>query len=272
MKFSVLIAVYKNDIPDYFNQAVNSILNQSLIPNEVVLVRDGMVGVELNKAIQSFINNKIVKVKYVELDNNIGLGLALSIGMKHVSYDYVARMDSDDISNPSRFEIQMKHLKEYPDISVLGSYITEFDNKNNKRHIKKVPIDSVGIMSYAKYRNPVNHVSVFFRKVDVDKAGGYESVLSYEDYYLWLKMMFLDKKIENIPISLVDVRAGEELIVRRRGWSILRNDLYFFKRIYREQYITLNVFVVNVLIRFCIRIIPPKLTAFSYKLIRKFSK
>ncbi|MBT3993564.1 MAG: glycosyltransferase, partial [Gammaproteobacteria bacterium] len=93
MKFSVLISVYKNDIPDYFNQAVSSILNQTLLPNEIVLVRDGNVGIELNKEIQSFINNKIVKVKYIELDENVGLGLALSIGMKHVSYDYVARMD-----------------------------------------------------------------------------------------------------------------------------------------------------------------------------------
>jgi glycosyltransferase involved in cell wall biosynthesis len=272
MKFSVLISVYKNDIPEYFNQAVNSILNQTLIPNEVVLVRDGSVGLELNREIQSFINNKIVKVKYIELNNNVGLGLALSIGMKNVSYDYVARMDSDDISNPSRFEIQMKRLNECPDISVLGSYIREFDTKNNKSYIKKVPLNPIAIKSFSKYRNPINHVSVFFRKSALEKAGGYESVFSYEDYYLWLKMISLDIQIENIPISLVDVRAGEDLIQRRRGWSIFRNDLYFFKKVYREKYIVFHVFLVNVLIRFFIRMIPFKLTDYSYKLIRKFSK
>ena len=271
MKFSVLISVYKNDIPDYFNQAVSSILNQTLLPNEIVLVRDGNVGIELNKEIQSFINNKIVKVKYIELDENVGLGLALSIGMKHVSYDYVARMDSDDTSNPSRFEIQMKHLKEFPDISVLGSYIKEFSANKKERYIKKVPAKSRAIKSYSKYRNPVNHVSVILRKSSVEKAGGYESVPSYEDYYLWLKMIFLDLKIENIPISLVDVRTTKQ-IARRRGWSIFRNDLYFFKKVYKEKYIKLHVFLVNLLIRFFVRIMPLSLTAFSYKLIRKFSK
>jgi glycosyltransferase involved in cell wall biosynthesis len=270
MKFSVLISVYKNDKSDYFNQAVQSILNQTLLPNEVILIRDGMVGKDLKKAIQEFINNKIVKVKYVELDRNVGLGMALSIGMKSVSYDYVARMDSDDISNPLRFETQMKHLIEFPDISVLGTYIKEFDTKNNKSYVKKVPLDSYSIKSYAKYRNPINHVSVIFKKIDVEKAGGYESVLSYEDYYLWLKMISLDFRIENIPISLVDVRAGESLISRRRGWKILKNDIYFLKKIYREEYIVFYLFLLNLLIRFCMRMIPSKLTALLYKLIRRY--
>jgi glycosyltransferase involved in cell wall biosynthesis len=270
MKFSVLISVYKNDLPDYFNQAVQSILDQTLLPNEVVLIRDGIVGKDLNKAIDNFINNKIVKVKYLELNHNVGLGMALSIGMKSVSYDYVARMDSDDISNPSRFEIQIKHLIEFPNISVLGTYIKEFDTKKNKYYIKKVPLDPYTIKSYSKYRNPVNHVSVIFKKIDVEKAGGYESVLSYEDYYLWLKMISLDLRIENIPIPLVDVRAGDALISRRRGWTIFKNDVYFFKKIYREEYIAFYLFCLNLLIRFCTRLIPSKLTALLYKLIRRY--
>jgi|APSaa5957512535_1039671.scaffolds.fasta_scaffold79703_2 glycosyltransferase involved in cell wall biosynthesis len=270
MKFSVLMSVYKNDSPKYFNQAVASILNQSLMPNEIILVRDGIVGRELNDTIQSFINNGIIKVKYVELENNVGLGLALSIGMKHVSYDYIARMDSDDISNYLRFETQIKYLIEHPDISVLGSYITEFDSKSGRRHIKKVPINISAIRSYAKYRNPVNHVSVIFRKLDVIDSGGYESVISYEDYYLWLKMIFLGKKIKNIPVSLVDVRAGSDMITRRRGWFMLKNDLNFFCKAYKKRYISLQMYMINIFIRFLVRMAPPKFTSFFYQLIRGY--
>lgn len=270
MKFSVLISVYKNDIPEYFNQAVRSILNQTLLPNEVVLVRDGKVSKNLDKEIQNFLNNNIVKVKYIELTENVGLGLALSKGMNHVSYDYVARMDSDDISNPSRFETQMMHLKKFPDIDVLGSYIREFSDYSKASYIKRVPTTPRDIKSYSRFRNPFNHVSVIFRKSSVEQAGGYESVPSYEDYYLWLKMIFLDLKIENIPISLVDVRVTEQ-IKRRRGWSIFKNDLNFFKKVYKEKYISLSTFLINLFLRFFVRIIPLTLTSFSYKMIRKIS-
>ena len=161
-----------------------------------------------------------------------GISFALNYGVNLVKTKYVARMDSDDISDPLRFETQISYLKDNPDISVLGSYVTEFNPQTQSRRLRKVPTEYKLMKKYIKYRSPLNHATVIFKKDDVNKAGGYESVLRYEDFYLWSKMIALGLKIANIPISLVDVRAGDDLIKRLNGVNAFNKDLFFFKKLY----------------------------------------
>jgi glycosyltransferase involved in cell wall biosynthesis len=267
--FSLLMSVYKGDNPIYFKEATNSITSQTLLPNEVILVQDGPVDEALNRAIYNFVDNGIINVKLIKLEKNLGLGAALAEGMKYVSCDYIARMDSDDISNPFRFEVQMDYLKENPDISVLGSYITEFDSKTQKRRLRKVPTNHKLVKKYIRFRSPLNHVTVIFKKKDVLEVGGYESVLRYEDFYLWFKMTSLGLKITNIPLSLVDVRAGEDLIKRLNGIEAFKKDLFFFRKLYTEGFITYYVLFINLLMRLITRFMPIRVTSFIYYLIRK---
>ena len=267
--FAVLMAVYKDDNSIHFKEATESITSQTLLPNEIVLVQDGPVDETLDKVIYKFVENKIVNVKLIKLEKNLGLGMALAEGMKHVSYNYIARMDSDDISNPSRFQIQINYLKNNPDISVLGSFITEFNSKTQRRRLRKVPTDHNIMKKYIRFRSPLNHVSVIFKKKDVLKAGGYESVLRYEDFYLWFKMISLGLKITNIPLSLVDVRAGDDLIKRLHGIDAFRKDLSFFRKLHIEGFITYYVLFINLFIRFITRFMPIRITSFIYYLVRK---
>ena len=267
--FALLMSVYKGDNPVHFEEAFNSITSQTLLPNEIILVQDGPVDEALDRAIYDFVNNEIANVTLIKLEKNLGLGSALAEGMKYVTCDYIARMDSDDISDPSRFETQNSYLKDNPDISVLGSYITEFNPQTQSRRLRKVPTEFKLMKKYIKYRSPLNHVSVIFKKDDVNKAGGYESVLRYEDFYLWSKMIALGLKIANIPLSLVDVRAGDDLIKRLNGVDAFNKDLFFFKKLYNKGFIPYHVFCINIFIRLITRLMPIRITSLIYHLVRK---
>jgi len=267
--FALLMAVYKGDNLIHFEEAFNSITSQTLLPNEIILVQDGPVDEALDRSIYDFVNNEIVNVKLIKLEKNVGLGSALAEGMKYVSCDYIARMDSDDISDPLRFETQISYLKDNPDISVLGSYVTEFNPQTQSRRLRKVPTEYKLMKKYIKYRSPLNHVTVIFKKDDVNKAGGYESVLRYEDFYLWSKMIALGLKIANIPISLVDVRAGDDLIKRLNGVNAFNKDLFFFKKLHNEGFISYHVFCINIFIRLITRLMPIRITSLIYHLVRK---
>jgi len=267
--FALLMAVYKGDNSVHFEEAFNSITSQTLLPNEIILVQDGPVNKALDSAIYDFVNNEIVNVTLIKLEKNLGLGSALAEGMKYVTCDYIARMDSDDISDPSRFETQISYLKDNLDISVLGSYVTEFNPQTKSRRLRKVPTENKLMKKYIKYRSPLNHVSVIFKKDDVNKAGGYESVFRYEDFYLWSKMIALDLKIANIPLSLVDVRAGDDLIRRLNGVDAFNKDLFFFKKLYNEGFIHYHVFFINIFIRLITRLMPIRITSLIYHVVRK---
>jgi len=267
--FALLMAVYKGDNSVHFEEAFNSITSQTLLPNEIILVQDGPVNKALDRAIYDFVNNEIANVTLIKLEKNLGLGSALAEGMKYVTCDYIARMDSDDISDPSRFETQISYLKDNLDISVLGSYVTEFNPQTKSRRLRKVPTENKLMKKYIKYRSPLNHVSVIFKKDDVNKAGGYESVFRYEDFYLWSKMIALDLKIANIPLSLVDVRAGDDLIRRLNGVDAFNKDLFFFKKLYNEGFIHYHVFFINIFIRLITRLMPIRITSLIYHVVRK---
>ena len=189
LKFSVIMSIYKSDVPEYVRIALDSILNQTLVPDEIVIVADGPVPGELEQVIKDLttslsINEKGAKttIKYLPQEKNRGLGEALRIAVENASYDYLARMDSDDICMPDRFEKQMRCFEEDPELSIVGGMITEFvetpDNVVDKRLL---PLDDAGIKQFMKSRCGVNHVTVIFKKADLLSAGNYRSDYRQED-------------------------------------------------------------------------------------------
>lgn len=238
-KFSVLMSIYYMEDPKYFDLCLKSILiDQTVLPSEIVLVKDGRLTDELESVIEKYQKLFPNIFNIVALESNVGLGSALNIGLKSCKYDLVMRMDSDDVSVPDRFEKQLKYMKKHKDVSVLGGFIGEFkDDKNKIERIKTMPCTYEEVRKYAKFRNPINHMTVCFRKKDVLEVGNYQPLFYLEDHYLWARLLVNNKKIENLPNVLVYARIGNGFISRRgnknyiKGWKKLQNYLYKNKMI-----------------------------------------
>ena len=266
MKFSCLVSLYKKEKPTYFKDAIDSILNQTLLPNEIVLVEDGKLTEKLDNIINDFVNRYPELFKIVAFDENRGLGLALRDGVLACSYEYIARMDTDDIAKPERFAKQIAYLSDHPEIALLGSRITEFSiDAEHPETITQLPLSDDEIREYAKSRNPFRHMTVIYKKRAVLDAGNYRDFLWFEDYDLWVRTMQKGYKVENLPEYLVDVRADDDMFARRGGWKYLKQDIKFQKFLYSSRYIGVGDFWLNCIIRTIMRIIPNWLRVCVYK-------
>lgn len=254
MDFSVLMSVYKNDISGHVGKALESVINQSKPPKELILVIDGPIDSKLQNTVNSYAAKyKILKV--VPLENNVGLGNALKIGMQHCSYELIARMDSDDISVPNRFEKQIQCFEEDKELSLVGGYIREFDNDTDKiLSIREVPLEHSEIEKYLKSRCPFNHMTVMFKKSKVISAGGYLDWHYNEDYYLWIRMYLANCKFKNIPEVLVNVRASEGLYMRRGGKRYFQSEKDIQRYMLDQRVISIPRYCSNVVLRWIVQV------------------
>ena len=265
--FSVLLSVYYKESPLYLQQSIDSIFTQIRQPDEIILVKDGSLTLELDYVIELYMQ-KYSNFRVVELSVNQGLGQALNEGLKHCSYDIIARMDTDDIAKPDRFEKQLAVFEKYPDIDVVGAWIDEFeDNISNVKSVRKLPEFHDSIRQFAKRRNPMNHPVVMFRKSAVLAAGGYQHLPLFEDYYLWVRMLMNGAKFYNIQECLLFFRFSPEMFKRRGGWKYAVNEFRFLRMMRNMHFISFFEFIQNIFIRFSTRIIPNSLRSFIYKKI-----
>ncbi|CYU30948.1 glycosyltransferase family 2 protein [Streptococcus suis] len=254
MKFSVLMSVYEKEDPNYLRNSLESILiNQTVIPTEVVLVEDGPLTGGLYSVLEEF-KSRFSFFKTISLKSNVGLGKALNEGLKHCSFEWVARMDSDDIAVNNRFEIQLNYLEKYPSLDLLGGSIIEFGTAlDDIKSQKSIPTDEKDIINYSKTRNPFCHMTVFFKKSAVLDVGGYQHLPYVEDYYLWVRMLAANKRVANLPDILVYARVGNGLAERRSNraqivsWKILNDFMLeqgmISKMNYIKNMISIRLFV-----------------------------
>lgn len=224
-KFSVLMSVYQKENINYFKKALDSILvDQILKPDEFVLVIDGPVNDSFNMLIEDYEKKYEKILKVYRLEKNVGLGKALNYGLSKCKYNLVARADSDDINVPERFQLQINKFKSDNSIDVLGSFIDEFnDNYRVPINFKKMPLKNEELYRMAKVRNPINHMSVMFKKEAIINAGGYKHLPYLEDYYLWIRVLANGGKIENLDKYLVHVRVGNGMLNRRSNKEYIPN-------------------------------------------------
>lgn len=217
--FSIITSVYKNDNPEFVRVALDSMLvEQTVKPAEIVLVRDGQVPVPLEELLYEYERRFPQIFKVIRLEKNGGLGKALKLGVESAKYSLVARMDSDDICMPNRFEIQLKYLEQHPEVDIVGGQMTEFINTPDNIVAKRiVPCTNDNIYKYMKGRCALNHVTVMFRKQSVLMAGNYQDWFWNEDYYLWIRMMKEKCQFANVEEVLVNVRSGTDQYSRRGG-------------------------------------------------------
>lgn len=265
LNFSVLCSLYFRESPIALRESLDSIFAQTLMPNEVVIVKDGPLTEELDKVLEEYVGRYGI-IKVVPLEKNVGLGAALNEGMKHCSYELIARMDTDDVCSQNRFEKQINVFKNNRDLDVVGAWIDEFESEvSNVKSIRKLPETHESIYSYGKSRNPINHPVVMFKKSAVIAAGGYKTFHLFEDYYLWVRMLVNGSKFYNIQESLLYFRLSPDMFKRRGGFKYAISEVKFEKAIYKLGYISFLNMVLNILKRTVVRIMPNKFREWIYK-------
>ncbi len=259
------MSIYKNEKPEYLKQALDSILNQTLLADEILIVKDGLLTPELDKTLDEYAaKNKTIK--FLEFEKNRGLGLALRDGVVACKNEIIARMDTDDIAKPDRFEKQIQYLKDNPQIALLGSWVTEFsDNEDKPDTVTELPCNYDDIKKFAKKRNPFRHMTVLFKKSAVINSGNYRDFLWFEDYDLWVRMLQKGYIAENIPEFLVNVRADKDMFARRSGIKYIQGEIQFEKFLLEIDYINTIQFLENILIRSMVRMLPKNLIILLYK-------
>lgn len=265
-KFSVLLPLYIKEKPEYLDEAIKSTIQQTLVPSEILIAIDGPVTPGLEAVINKYLGQYPDLIRVYRQPENIGLGITLNNGLQLCNYDLVARMDSDDICQPHRFEEQVKFMEEHPEIDVVGSMIEEFEHTpGDLVRFRKLPLDHEGIVSLAKLRCPVNHMTVMYRKGAVLAAGGYWNKRVMEDYYLWYKLLQNGSRFQNLDKSLVFARVGNNMVNRRRGYAFFKNEMLFYKQMRDDKFISSTEYYKNAGIRFVLRMMPTAVLKVVYR-------
>lgn len=268
--FSVLLPVYYKEDPSFLDVALSSIENQTLSASEIVLVKDGPLTNELDEVINKHQLASQVPYTIVVLDKNIGLGIALNKGLERCQYEWIARMDSDDIAMPKRFEKQISFLINHPYIDVLGASILEFDTDPEKFiGERKPPLKHDQMMQYAKLRNPINHMTVIFRKSAIESVGSYFPMNGFEDYYLWIRLLQRGFRFANLDEVLVKARVGDEMIFRRHGYGYVRNEWKFAQCAKSLGFLSFFDYIRYLVMRIPLRLLSPFILKKMYNKLRK---
>ena len=216
-KYSVLMSVYAKENPEHLKLAIESIMNQTLKPSQIVVVKDGPLTSELDLVLNNFIKKHKGLFKVIKIKNNVGLGKALNEGLNSCEYPYIARMDSDDISLPKRCEKQIERFKKRNNLSVVGTWIDEFyDEVTNVVTRREVPLTHEAIKKFSKRRSPFNHPTVMYKKEDVLAVGGYRELEKSQDFDLFVRMIDNNFICENIGESLLLYRTNVNNFKRRK--------------------------------------------------------
>jgi glycosyltransferase involved in cell wall biosynthesis len=237
---------------------------QTLRPDEVVLVQDGPVPDELRRVLLELAAESPVPTRIVSLPVNRGLAAALEQGLAACSNDVVARMDADDISLPDRFQRQLEAID--GGLDLVGSGMFEFlDDTGSVVGRRVPPVGHQAIARYARFHDPFNHPTVVYRRDAVARAGGYRDLGLMEDYWLFARMIHTDARVDNIPDPLVMYRVGDGAYARRGGLSQLRAEVRLQRELRSERFTTRTQFARNVAIRGLYRVIPERVRKGMYR-------
>ena len=271
--YSVLMAVYLRDDPAALQQAIDSILCQTVPSDDFVIVCDGPLTSELEALLERYAAEHD-EIHVHKIAENQGLGRALAAGVLLCSHDLIARMDSDDVAVEGRSKLELNAFAEDASLDIVSGAILEFDRDvSDGASMRKLPKGHSDIERFARRRNPFNHVAVMFKKSSVLKVGNYQDFDRLEDYYLWVRMLQGGCRARNLAEVLVFVRVGNGMQERRRGKAYLRSQLKFQKYLLNARFISFPEFVRNSAERSAAALMPTRLRSRLYKmLLRKRGK
>ena len=271
-KYTVLMSVYYKEKPEYLSLSIESMLNQTVKPDEFIIVKDGPLTTELDEVINNFVTAYPKTFNIIVNETNLGLGPALAKGIENSKNELIARMDSDDYVVSTRCEKQLEKFREDPKLGMVGSYEAEFvDTVDNVISIHRVPSENDEIERFMHRRCSVLHPTVMYKKSAVLKSGNYQSVLLYEDYDLFARMVLeYHIKSYNIPEPLYYIRTSEDFFKRRGGIKYAKTVLKFKWGQYRKGYMSLMDFCISGLGQAFVCVLPNSLRkSFYMKFLRK---
>lgn len=253
MKYSVLMSIYYKENSRYFRLSIDSMLAQTLKPNEIVIVKDGKLTNELDDVIDYYVSKEPGLFTIVPLEKNLGLGLALNEGLKTCRNELVARMDTDDISLENRCELQVEEFLKDNQLSICGTMIDEFyDDYSNIVSSRIVPIKHQDILKFSRRRSPFNHPTVMYKKSEVLGCGGYHDVKRKEDIDLFGRMLNQGYRSMNIDKALLLFRSNKDNFKRRKSWenciSYIAVIYNFWKKGYSGTYDLIVVVIAQLII------------------------
>lgn len=269
--FSVLMSTYAGDRHNWLCEALESLLRQTILPKQFVVVADGLLPKSHYRLISKYkklFEDNSVSFDLLQLPENRGLGFALKAGASICKMPYIVRMDSDDIATLTRLEELETLINECPAISVFGAMIEEFiETPGDIKRLRKVPISHELIVKHSNFYNPMNHVTVCIKRSSLLAVGSYEPVLWHEDYFLWVKMISSGYKFYNLNQVHVNVRVNG-LNNRRSGLKYLLSEKQFAHRCVERQYWSVFNAVVYMLPRVIVRLLPKRVIGVVYQLVR----
>ena len=266
-KYSVLMTVYTKDNPEYFSLALDSMMKQTYLPDEIILVKDGPIVDELQQVIDNHVAMGVPIVQ-VQLAKNMGLGVALNKGINVVSNELIARMDADDYSLPRRCELQVVEFEKNPALDVVGSPVLEFvgsiDNIVGER---KVPLTNEEIKKYAKKRDPFNHPTVMYKKTIIEEVGGYSNYRKNQDTDLWIKMLSKGAICKNLDEPVVLFRFDEGTYRKRKSWINTRTLIEIRYKAWKSGFNSFGEFLMVAIAQLVVCVLPVKFQKFLYQRI-----
>lgn len=267
---SVLITTYKNEKPENLDEALLSLYSQTRMPDEIVMVIDGPIPEGQEKVIRKYIEDDRTKFNVVRLVENVGRGVAKNIGIRACQFEFIAVMDSDDISMPERIEKQLNIFKAHPDLSLVAAWQAEFDDFSRKQtFIKKCPQYHDEIVKALKWRNVVPNPAIMVRRdlaIAVDGYGDFK--LINEDYDFFIKLIEAGGKFYNIQEVLINVRTSIDQRKRRGGKGVILDDFKFRYKHYKSGFYNIFEFLLISSIYFVFRLMPAFSKGFLYKVNR----
>ena len=265
MTISVLISVYESEKPEYLEEALYSIWDKQIHkPNEIVLIQDGPISDDLKIVLNNWRTRLGSQLKFIENKENLGLTKSLNKGLKVASGNYIARMDSDDISLASRFQMQKDYLDRHPDVAIIGGALQEFDSEHDCLAVRHYPINNEEVLNYVYKASPLAHPTVMMRKNIFDNGLSYnEEYRTSQDIALWFDVLSRGYKIANLEEVVIKFRRDKD-IFNRRSKQKAKNELKIYINGIRQIYGLFTWKYIYPIARYCFRMMPISVVKYFY--------
>ena len=265
-KYSVLMSLYAKERPEYLAPAIDSMLAQTVLPDQIVIVKDGPLTEELEDILAKYKSTYPELFCIVPSGENIGLGRALNLGLEHCKNELVARMDTDDIAKPHRCERQLAEFDKNPQLALLGSSVDEFhDTPDTVVSRRVVPTEHKDIYEFAKRRSAFNHPAVMYKKSKVISVGGYSDLRRNQDVDLFARMLYSGCIAGNIEESLLYFRSNDSLAKRRKSWENTKSYINTIKRLWKMGYSSFVDYAIVCVAQTGMFLMPVKVQHWIYK-------
>ncbi|MDD6036541.1 MAG: glycosyltransferase [Lachnospiraceae bacterium] len=264
-KYSVLMSLYWREKPEYLRESLDSIVAQTVMPDEIVIVKDGPLGDALENVLSEYSQKYPELFRFVNRPDNGGFGLALRDGVLACRNEWIARMDTDDIADVHRIEVQLDVIRKRPELDMVASVYYEFLGDLSHLVLRNSPESNDDLIKYMHKRNPFGHDTLMLRKSKILEAGNYESEVRFEDYSLWIRMVLNNAQMYNIQTPLLYVRGTKDYYSRRGGYHYMLQNISFFLKYRKKGFFTWKDCVISLIPRCMVCLMPNQIRTWVYE-------